>query len=150
MTVENPVDLGGQAAPTGPQGRVDGLFRAPFTASGGGSSRTNRCRITHPSRPVHQAIFAKSSIQSLQDRVERSFIPPDPEAIVQRLSRAQSFWPITPLGARAQNPENTLDHLTIITPGMPHVLGCRYNVLDPFAFCVTKLVPFGHKFACAD
>ena len=56
----------------------------------------NRCRIKHPSRPVHQTLLAKPSMPSLQARVERPFIPPGPEAIVHHLPRAQSFWPITP------------------------------------------------------
>jgi hypothetical protein len=86
---------------------------------------------------------------SLEGRGKRSFIPPDPEA-VYRLPRAQSFWPITPLGARAQNPEDTLEHLAIITPGMPHALGRRYNVLDPLPFCVTKLAPLDPKSSFAD
>jgi len=68
---------------------------------------------------------------SLQARVERSFIPPDPEAIVHRLPRAQSFWPITPRGASTQNPGNTLEHLAIITPGAAHALGFRYDFFDP-------------------
>jgi hypothetical protein len=67
---------------------------------------------------------------SLEGRGERSFIPPDPEAMVYRLPRAQSFWPITPLGARAQNPEDTLEHLAIITPETPHALGFRDNFFD--------------------
>jgi hypothetical protein len=112
--------LGGQAAPRLPPGaRSTGASDPPWTASRRGSIRPSRGRTTHPSRPIHQTILAKPSMSSRQEGVERAFLPPGPKAIRYRLPRAQSFRPITPVGARAQNSGKTLEHGAISTPGGP-------------------------------
>jgi hypothetical protein len=57
--------------------------------------------------------------QRLQKALERPVAHPPLEAAVAGLVWRVSFGHILPLGARAQNPEDSVQHLATATPGSP-------------------------------
>jgi hypothetical protein len=61
-------------------------------------------------------------VQVAQNLLKRAVITPLPETLLNGLPRPEAFWKIPPFGARAQNPEDSAKHLTVIAPWTPRVL----------------------------
>lgn len=69
-----------------------------------------------------QAIFTQAQMQMPQNPFESAIVSPLPEALVHRFPRAIVLRQVAPFGARAQDPENAVEHLAIIPPRAPHTL----------------------------
>src|SRR5690554_5082874 len=79
-------------------------------------------------------------MQPLKDSLECAVIAPVTKPLIHRRPRAKALWQVSPSCARAQDPEDAVEHQAIIAAGASHFLRGGNQIRDQLPSSIGKFV----------
>src|SRR5690606_5830182 len=83
-------------------------------------------------------------MQPLKDSLECAVIAPVTKPLIHRRPRAKALWQVSPSCARAQDPEDAVEHQAIIAAGASHFLRGGNQIRDQLPSSIGKFVTLCH------
>ena len=144
--IDDPVQLGPEAAPAAAQGVVGRLARHLHAAQGSGrrAAGSDRGGVDAPEVVVEAAALVELQVQPVQDAVDHALAPPAAEAVVDALPLPIAPGQLAPLGAGVEDPEDAVERRPVVIPLPPGLARGGQQILDLGELRVGQLIAAGH------